>query len=73
MLHRTDQRGSPLELLQSQQAQGVAHDYSQTARRVVAAHISLQAANRHGESSDTKICLSLATTGGEPKQVSIGL
>ncbi|MNF68936.1 hypothetical protein D3C84_508070 [compost metagenome] len=41
MLHRADQRGSSLELLQSQQTQGVTHDHCQPARRIVAPQVSL--------------------------------
>src|SRR5690606_22403172 len=34
-LHRADQRGGSLELLQGEQTQGVSHDHGQTASRVV--------------------------------------
>ena len=72
LFHRADQRGGALELLQGQQAQGVAHDHGQTARTVVAAELALQTADRHRERRHAQIGFGLAAAGGEPQQIGMG-
>ena len=59
----------PLELLQGQKAQRVAHDDGEPARRVQTTEIIPQPTHRHGEGGHAEIGLGLAATRREPEEI----
>lgn len=68
----TDERGCALELLDGQQAQGIAHEDSDAVFAAAPPEVGLQAADRKRIGGQSEVGLSLAATGGEPEQVGDG-
>ncbi len=68
-----DERRGALELLQGEQAQGVAHNHGHPVQARAARDRALQAANGEGVGGEAKIRLGLAAASGKPEQVGEGV
>ena len=71
--HGADESGGALELLQGEQAQGIAHQHRDTRCTRIATHIALQAAQGHGEGGHAQIGFGFTAAGREPEQIGFGM
>ena len=65
-LHRANERGRALELLNRQQTQGITHDHGKPTAGVQSTKIPLKPSDSHCERSYTEVRLGLSAARGEP-------